>query len=70
VNILFACSELYPLIKTGGLADVAYNLPLAITNQGHRVRIVLPAYRSLLNDLSHLKAVGQIATTVQGYQSI
>ena len=68
MNILFACSELYPLIKTGGLADVAYNLPLALKKQGHRVRIVLPAYRSLLNDLSHLKAVGQIATTVQGYE--
>lgn len=67
MNILFACSELYPLIKTGGLADVAYNLPLALQRQSHEVRIVLPAYRSLLDNLSHLKAVGQITTTIQGY---
>ena len=44
---MFACSELYPLIKTGGLADVAYNLPRALVQLGHQVRIVLPAYRGL-----------------------
>ena len=67
MDILFACSELYPLIKTGGLGDVAYNLPLALHRQGHEVRIVLPAYRRILDDLSYLKAVGQLATTIQGY---
>ena len=67
MNILFACSELYPLIKTGGLADVAYNLPLAMHHQGHKVRIVLPAYRAVLDGLSHLKPVGQINTSIQGY---
>jgi len=47
MNILFACSELYPLIKTGGLADVAYNLPAALRRQGHDIRIVLPSYSGL-----------------------
>jgi len=47
MRVMFACSELYPLIKTGGLADVAYNLPRALVQLGHQVRIVLPAYRGL-----------------------
>jgi starch synthase len=68
VKILFACSELYPLIKTGGLADVAYNLPVALRHLGHQVRIVLPAYRSLLNQLAHLGAVVEYSTRLDGYR--
>ncbi len=47
-SILFATSEAFPLIKTGGLADVAASLPRALLKRGHEVRIVLPAYESLL----------------------
>lgn len=68
MKILFACSELYPLIKTGGLADVAYNLPLALGRLGHHVRIVLPAYRSLLNQLADLRAVVVFSTRIDGYR--
>jgi len=68
VKILFACSELYPLIKTGGLADVAHNLPLALRHLGHQVRIVLPAYRSLLNQLADLRAVVEFSTRIDGYR--
>lgn len=68
MKILFACSELYPLIKTGGLADVAHNLPLALRHLGHQVRIVLPAYRSLLNQLADLRAVVEFSTRIDGYR--
>lgn len=68
MKILFACSELYPLVKTGGLADVAYNLPLALRHLGHQVRIVLPAYRSLLDELGHLRAVVKYSTRIDGYR--
>ena len=47
-NILFVTSEAYPLIKTGGLADVASALPRALLKLGHDVRILLPAYPSVL----------------------
>jgi len=49
MRILFASSELYPLIKTGGLADVSHSLPLALAERGHDVRIVLPYYRRIKN---------------------
>ena len=47
-KILFATSEVYPLIKTGGLADVTGSLPRALTKLGYDVKIILPAYASVL----------------------
>ncbi len=51
-RILYCSSEAYPLIKTGGLGDVAGSLPRALQQLGHDVRLLLPAYRDLLNNLS------------------
>mgnify|MGYP001813347356 FL=1 len=48
MNILFASSEAHPLIKTGGLADVAGSLPRAIRNLRHDIRVIIPAYQSIL----------------------
>ena len=47
-KILFVTSEVYPLIKTGGLADVSGSLPRALEAIGQDVRIVLPAYPKAL----------------------
>ncbi|HTF98735.1 MAG TPA: glycogen synthase GlgA [Cellvibrio sp.] len=47
-KILFATSEVYPLLKTGGLADVSASLPRALLKLGHDVKILLPAYASVL----------------------
>jgi len=38
-------SEAAPLAKTGGLADVCGSLPVELARQGHRVAVVMPAYR-------------------------
>jgi starch synthase len=48
MNILFAVAEVAPLIKTGGLADVARALPPALRRLGHDARIVVPGYRRIL----------------------
>ncbi len=48
MNLLFATSEVYPLVKTGGLADVAASLPRALLKLNIDVKIVLPAYASVL----------------------
>jgi starch synthase len=52
-RILFCASEVYPLIKTGGLADVAGSLPRALKKLGHDVQIVLPAYPGVIAQLKH-----------------
>lgn len=46
-KILFVTSEVYPLIKTGGLADVSNGLPKALALLGQEVRLVLPNYHGL-----------------------
>lgn len=50
-NILFVTSEVYPFIKTGGLGDVSASLPIALKALGHDIRILLPAYKGILEKL-------------------
>ena len=47
MRVLYACSELFPLLKTGGLADVSAALPPALRLAGCDVRILIPAYPAL-----------------------
>jgi starch synthase len=44
MRVLFASSEVFPLIKTGGLADVCGALPAALMAAGMDVRILMPGY--------------------------
>jgi len=43
-KILFASSEAHPLIKTGGLADVAGSLPRALNELSKDIRVIIPKY--------------------------
>ena len=45
LKVLFLSSEAVPFAKTGGLADVAGALPVALKRLGLDVRLVLPFYR-------------------------
>ena len=47
-RILYVCSEVFPLLKTGGLADVSAGLPPALIAQGADVRLLLPAFPSVV----------------------
>jgi starch synthase len=52
MRILSVASEVFPLIKTGGLADVAGALPGALARHGCEVTTFLPGYRSVLAKIS------------------
>ncbi len=51
LNVLAVASEIFPLIKTGGLADVTGALPGALAAQGVAVRSVIPGYPPVLDAL-------------------
>jgi starch synthase len=51
IRVLSVVSEIYPLIKTGGLADVAGALPVALGRQGVDVRTLVPGYPAVMNAL-------------------
>ncbi len=48
MKILFVAGEVYPLAKTGGLADVVGALPKAFRALGDEVRVMLPGYPEAL----------------------
>ncbi len=47
MKVLFCASEVTPFAKTGGLADVAGSLPLALGELGVETAIVMPRYRGI-----------------------
>ena len=47
LRILFATSESAPWVKTGGLGDVAGALTAQLRDDGHDVRVLMPAYRAV-----------------------
>jgi starch synthase len=48
-RVLFVSSEVFPLAKTGGLADVCGALPAALAHLGADVRVMLPGYAQALD---------------------
>jgi starch synthase len=53
MHILFVTSEIHPLIKTGGLADVSGSLPPALRKLGVDVRVLVPGYPAVLEKLHY-----------------
>jgi starch synthase len=46
MKIAFCASEIVPFAKTGGLADVAGALPVALEKEGQEIVIIMPRYKS------------------------
>lgn len=62
MQVLFVTSEVAPLIKTGGLADVSSALPAALYEMGVDVRLLLPGYPQVLKSLPRLQLVVDFCT--------
>ncbi len=66
-KVLFAASEVFPLAKTGGLADVAHALPRALRKLGLDVKITMPAYRGTRARLERPQLITDLAIRGQRF---
>ena len=60
MRILQVSAELFPLLKTGGLADVAGALPIALAAAGQDVRVLLPGFPAILAGVVGLAPVAEL----------
>ncbi len=60
MQVLHVCSEMFPLLKTGGLADVVGALPAAQIAEGADVRVLLPAFPDVRNGIPDTSLVAEI----------
>ena len=51
MKVLQVSAEIFPLLKTGGLADIAGALPAALNAVGCDVRVLLPGFAPIMADL-------------------
>ncbi len=73
MNILSVTAEIFPLVKTGGLADVAGSLPKALKAHGIHTRSLVPGYPGVLRGLDEASQItdydclfGERATLLAG----
>jgi starch synthase len=64
MRALYVTSELYPLVKTGGLADVSAALPAALRELDIDARVLMPAYPQALERAPHLKEVARLGNLI------
>lgn len=60
MKVLQVCAEIFPLLKTGGLADVAGALPPALAAVGVEPRVLLPGFQPILDGLKDAAMVAQL----------
>ncbi|SDD89304.1 glycogen synthase GlgA [Desulfuromonas thiophila] len=68
MRLLFATSEIYPVVKTGGLADVSAGLSNALQQLGVEVRLLLPAYAVALERLQQVEELARFDVAGCGRQ--
>jgi len=59
MRVLQVSAEIFPLLKTGGLADIAGALPQALAGVGCQVRALLPGFPAILQALQASRLVGE-----------
>ena len=57
MRVLHVAAEVFPLVKTGGLADVVAALPVALAEQGADVRLLLPGLPAVLEGVQGARTV-------------
>lgn len=59
MRILIVCPEANPFARSGALAEVIYGLSKALSQNGHRVTVVLPLYRQVKESGNKVTSVGK-----------
>ena len=57
MRVLHVAAEVFPLVKTGGLADVVAALPVALAGQGADVRLLLPGLPAVMESVQGARTV-------------
>ena len=57
MKVLHVAAEVFPLVKTGGLADVVAALPVALAAQGADVRLLLPGLPAVMEGVQGARTV-------------
>ncbi|MBA3449561.1 MAG: glycogen synthase GlgA, partial [Pseudaminobacter sp.] len=70
MQVLAVTPEIFPLIKTGGLADVTGALPVALAAQGVATRTLVPGYPAVMNAFRKKRALHQYTGLQGGKASI
>jgi starch synthase len=66
MKILSVTSEIFPLVKTGGLADVTGSLPLALAQYGVETKTLLPGYPSVMEAVTKGPRLADLDVLGQG----
>ena len=66
LKVLSVASEIFPLVKTGGLADVAGALPGALAREGVEMRTLIPAYPAVAAKLADASTAHEYADLFGG----
>ena len=66
IDVLSVASEVYPLVKTGGLADVVAALPKALKPLDVRVRTLVPGYPAVMAGLKAASVVRELPDGIGG----
>src|SRR5205085_8238035 len=64
VRVLFVTTEMDDFVRVGGLAAVSAALPRALRPWSD-VRVMLPGYRDVVEQFTHIEIVGQSAALAE-----
>jgi len=67
MRVLHVCTEIYPVLKTGGLADVTGALPLALSRLGCDTRMLVPGFPLFHEHLTDQKLVFELPPRFGAY---
>ncbi|MER9998772.1 glycogen synthase GlgA [Mesorhizobium sp. M0051] len=70
MQVLSVTPEIFPLIKTGGLADVTGALPIALATKGVTMRTLIPGFPTVMAAFKKRKAVLQYPLLQGGRASV